>query len=194
LAINILSNADMVIAKHNLDEISAGQYGALTIVSKIIFFATGVIASVLFSMSAESDHKKGNPMTIFRNASYLMLFVSICATIIYFIFPNMVLGILFGKKYLSVSHYLGWFAIMVSLFSFTNLIFQYLLSIHKTKIVYSLLTISIIASGLILFLGKSFSAILIIGSIAQLLAIIFGFYFILRGRENSAPSSTIINK
>src|SRR3989344_528197 len=35
LAINILGNADMVLAKHNLDPTVAGQYGALTIVSKI---------------------------------------------------------------------------------------------------------------------------------------------------------------
>lgn len=183
LAINILGNADMVLAKHNLDSLAAGQYGALTIVSKIIFFATGVIATVLFSMSAENSHKKNNTIIIFRNAAYFMLFVSISAVIIYFAFPNLVFGMLFGSKYFAVSSYLGWFAVMVTLFSFVNLIFQYLLSIHETKVVYSLLAISIIASTAILFLGKSISDILWIVTIAQAISIMAGLFYLFNKKK-----------
>lgn len=183
LAINILGNADMVIAKHNLDSVVAGQYGALTIVSKIIFFATGVIASVLFAMSAEDSHKKNNPIAILKNASYLMLFVSLCATAVYFFMPDFVFGLLFGSRYFVVSHYLGWFAVAVTLFSFVNLLFQYLLSIHKTEVVYSFLTLSIIMALVVLFLGKSISAILIILIIFQLSAIGVGLIFLLSDKK-----------
>lgn len=184
LAITILGNVDMVIAKHNLDAMMAGQYGALTIVSKIIFFATGVIGAVLFSMSAEDSHKKNNPMLIFRNASYLMLFVSISAMIIYFVFPELVLSILFGNKYAAVAGYLGWFAILVTLYSFVNLIMQYLMSIHQTSNTYIMLAIAILATVLAMFIGSSISAILWIMVIAQIAAILTGFYFIFNSREN----------
>ncbi len=183
LAINILSNIDMVLAKHNLDATTAGEYGALTIVSKIIFFVTGIIATVLFAMSAEDDHKKNNSMQIFKNASYLMLAVSMIAIIAYFVAPKLILYILFGNKYVEVAHYLGWFAIMVTLFSFANLIFQYLLSIHRTKIVYSLLAISIITAVMILFFGKSFYAIILIVSLAQVASILTGFYFLFQKKQ-----------
>lgn len=183
LAITILGNADMVLAKHNLDAMSAGQYGALTVVSKIIFFATSVIAAVLFSMSAENHHKKSDTDAIFKNASYLILAISLGAIIFYFSFPKFILGMLFGNKYTGVAGYLGWFAVMVALFSYVNLIFQYLLSIHKTRIAYSLLVISVVFGAAVLFLGKDIYGILRIMMISQIAGIIAGLYFIYRGKR-----------
>lgn len=185
LALAILGNADMVLAKHNLDAVSAGQYGALTIVSKIIFFFTGVLASVLFSMSAEDSHKKNDSMKIFRQALYLLLAVSVLAIIAYFIFPELILGLLFKNKYVGVAAYLGWFAIMVSIFSLVNLIFQYLLSIHKTKVVYSLLFVAILAVLAALFLGKTIYAILLIMTIAQITAALVCLFYLSRTFRNA---------
>lgn len=171
LAINALGNMDMVLAKHNLSGIEAGQYGALTIVSKIIFFATGVIAAVLFSMSAEHNHKKANTKKLFLGALCLILAVSAVSAAIYFIAPGLILFIFFGAKYSAVADYLGWFAVMVVLFSVVNLALQYLLSLHQTKAVYSLLLIAISEAVAILFLGHSISAILVIGIAAQAVAL-----------------------
>jgi O-antigen/teichoic acid export membrane protein len=183
LALAVLGNADMVLAKHNLDAVSAGQYGALTIVSKIIFFFTGVLASVLFSMSAEDSHKKNDSMKIFKQALCLLLFVSIVAIIAYFLFPKLILSLLFKNKYIGVAAYLGWFAIMVSIFSLVNLIFQYLLSIHKTKVVYSLLIVSIFAVLATLFLGKNIYAILLIMTIAQIVAALVCLFYLISTQE-----------
>lgn len=178
LAINALGNVDMVLAKHNLTDIEAGQYGALTIVSKIIFFATGVIASVLFSMSAENNHKKDNTKKLFLQAFSLMLLVSAISVAVYFIAPKLILSILFGAKYSEVSTYLGWFAILVVLFSLVNLTLQYLLSLHRVKVVYGLLLVSVFSAVAILFLGHTISAILVIGIATQLVALVSCLPFI----------------
>ncbi len=178
LAINALGNLDMVLAKHNLSSIEAGQYGALTIVSKIIFFATGVIASVLFSMSAEHNHKKVNTKKLFFQAFSLMLGVSLIATAIYFIAPKLILSFLFGAKYDDVSTYLGWFAVLVVLYSMVNLTLQYLLSLHRIKVVYGMLAVAALAAMAILFLGHTISAILIIGIVAQIAALASALPFI----------------
>lgn len=186
LAIAILGNVDMVLAKHNLDAVTAGQFGALTIVSKIIFFATGVIGTVLFSMSAEDSHKKNNPLLIFRNAAYLMFFVAASASIIYFVFPETVLSVLFGNKYADVAGYLGWFAILVTLYSFVNLIMQYLMSIHQSKSAYAMLALAIMAALLVMFLGVNISVILGIMVAAQTAAILAGSFYIFKStRENA---------
>ncbi|MFZ2188689.1 MAG: oligosaccharide flippase family protein [Candidatus Moraniibacteriota bacterium] len=179
LAINALGNLDMVLAKHNLSDIEAGQYGALTIVSKIIFFATGVIASVLFSMSAEHNHKKANTGKLFLQAFSLMVMVSAISVAVYFLAPKLILSLLFGAKYNDVSGYLGWFAIMVVLFSLVNLTLQYLLSLHRIKVVYGMLTVAISSAITILFLGHTISAILTIGIVAQLVALISTLPFML---------------
>lgn len=179
LAITILSNADMILAKHNLGEVAAGQYGALTIVSKVIFFGTSIIATVLFSMSAEEHHKKKTSKKTFKQAFLLMSVLGILAVAFYMLFPKFILFLLFGNKYEEVAEYLVWFAISVTLFSFANLIFQYLLSIHKTRISYFLLIISIFSVLAVSFFGHSISVIIGIMALAQMLAIFFGIYFLL---------------
>jgi O-antigen/teichoic acid export membrane protein len=178
LAISALGNLDMVLAKHNLSDIEAGQYGALTIVSKIIFFATGVIASVLFSMSAENNHKKGNTEKLFLQAFSLMLVVSAFSVAVYFTAPKLILSLLFGAKYNAVSQYLGWFAILVVLFSIVNLTLQYLLSLHRVKVVYGMFLVAASSAVAIIFLGHTISAILTIGIIAQIVALVSTLPFI----------------
>ncbi len=183
LAISILGNADMVLAKHNLDFVQAGQYGALTIVSKIIFFVTGVIATVLFAMSAEDAHKKNGSSKALRNSALATLIVAIFSVAVYFIFPKLVLGILFGDKYLEAAGYLGWFALLVALFSFSNLLFQYLLSIRDNAIVYFYLAIAIIFSMSVLFFAKSIYAILFLAILAQSFAILSGIGCLIKRRN-----------
>lgn len=179
LAVTILGNVDMVLAKHNLDAVTAGGYGALTITSKIIFFATGALATVLFSMASESHYKKENSLRILKQGLIIISALSLISVLVYFIFPHIVLGILFGAKYNSYSPFLGWFAIFISLFSITNLIFQYLLSSNKTKVSYYLLIISLFEIMAIVFYGQDILAILKIIIAVQIAAIIISIYFLL---------------
>ncbi len=184
LAINILGNADMILAKHNLSDLVAGQYGALSVTAKVIFFATGVIAGVLFSMSSESNHKGGSSFQILKIALFLVLGASLFATAIYFLYPVWVLSILFGSKYHEVAPYLGWFAIAVTLFSVSNVIFQYLLSIHKTKISYAFLAIALATLVAFTIGGKTVYAMLAINIVAQLSAILVGIFFLFREKSS----------
>ena len=178
LAIAIMCNIDMILAKHNLDAITAGQYGALNVTSKIIFFGTGIIASVLFSMSAERSHKGNSAKPILKIALALVSLASFVATIIYFFYPKLILSILYGSKYQEVSSHLGWFAIAVSLFSIANVIFQYLLSIHKTKISYALIVVAAALMGLLFLYGSSIAAIITIVIFTQLIAITMGVFYL----------------
>ena len=100
--------------------------------------------------------------------------------VFYFSFPQFVLGMLFGSKYSDVAHLLGWFSILVVLFSFANLFLQYFLSIHKTKIVYGFLAIAVLEVLTLLFVGKSISAILAVVTISQALAVAASLFFLLK--------------
>lgn len=183
VAMTILGNVDMVLAKNKLDAITSGQYGALTVASKTIFFATGILASVLFAMSAEENHKKGNSKKQLKNATLLTLLATVCATTFFFVFPEFVLSVFFGDKYLDIAQYLGWFAVMVSLFSFVNLIIQYLLSIHKNKSAFPFLAIALLEVLAIFFFAESIYDIIGVVIITQITAILTGIYFIFEGKE-----------
>ena len=182
LSITILGNIDMVIAKNKLDEISSGYYGALTIMSKAIFFATSVIASVMFSMSSEESHKKKKSKNTFKYAVALTFLATTSATLLYFFFPRFVISIFFGEKYFVVAEFLGWFALMASLYAFVNLFIQYLLSVGKTNSVWTFLTITVFGTCAIFFWGNTIRDIILIGIFNQIVLILASLAYIFDGK------------
>lgn len=183
LAMNILANADMILAKHSLDVTASGQYGALLITAKIIYFVLGVIPSVLFAMSSESHHKKDDTRKLFWSAAGLMAVGSLVAAGVYAFMPQLVLGLLFGTKYASVSGYLVWFAAAAILFSFVNLLFQYLFSIHRTRSAYGFLAASLFMVVMIVLKGKDLQNIVILATFSQLLAVAVGLFYLFMRRK-----------
>jgi hypothetical protein len=66
-----------------------------------------------------------------------------------------------------------------------NLTLQYLLSLHRIKVVYGMLSVAVLAAVAILFLGHTISAILIIGIIAQCAALLSAVPFVFNSfRQN----------
>jgi O-antigen/teichoic acid export membrane protein len=187
LGLVALGNTDIILAKHILDPELAGVYGALSIVAKVIFFATGVIATVLFSMSSESVEKNNNEnngkpqnFLVFWSAFALTIFISAMAITFYFLAPEFVMKIFFGSKYLAAAPYLGWFGLAAGLYAVVNLILQQLLSMHITRAAWSILTIAILESLTLFFLGSDIISIIKIVIGAQILALIFGLAFVLK--------------
>ena len=185
LGLVALGNTDIIFAKHILDPELAGAYGALSVVAKVIFFATGVIATVLFSMSSESVEKNNNngePQSffVFWSAFALTIFISAITIIFYFLAPEFVMKIFFGSKYLAAAPYLGWFGLAAGLYAVVNLILQQLLSMRITRAAECLLAIAILESLALFFLGSDIISIIEIVIGAQIFALIFGLAFVFK--------------
>lgn len=178
LAITLLGNVDMIFAKHALDPIAAGEYSALSIVAKTIFFVTGVITSVLFAMTAGESQRSETSLTTFKQAAVITLIIGLGSVSFFSIFQKFVLGMFFGVKYLHVSDVLVWFALMASLYSIANLFVQYLLSLHQTKVMKWFLIGAIIEVAALYFFGKSLYTIVIIATVMQIITMVVGFFFI----------------
>jgi len=183
LSVAILGNADMIFAKHHLEASVSGEYGALSIAAKTIFFVTGVLTTVLFAMSAEESHQNKKDSHIFRLAVWLTLLVVSGSIIIFSIFPEFIVSVLFGEKYLAVSHALPWFALAAGIYSLANLFLQYLLSLHETRITLFFLLLSGLEIATLFFFGETFYAIIGITIGAQILAVMLGSFFVLRKKR-----------
>lgn len=184
LSVAILGNADMIFAKHHLDAAVSGGYGALSIAAKTIFFVTGVLTTVLFAMSAEENsHGKKDSQT-FRLAVWATLLVVFGSVVFFSLFPEFVVSVLFGSKYLSVSHSLGWFALAAGIYSLANLFLQYLLSLHETKITLFFLALSGLEIAVLFFFGETFYAIIGITIVTQALAALLGLWFVLKRKHH----------
>jgi O-antigen/teichoic acid export membrane protein len=139
-------------------------------------------------MASENHHKKKSSQPLLLSSIAMISFVGLVSVAAYFALPGFILGTLFGNKYALAAPFLGWFAVAVSLFSVTNLLFRYLLSVQQTGISYLLLGLAIFLIIAILLYGTSISAIIGFVILAQLVGITIGGVLVYRHK------STIVSK
>lgn len=185
LAITMLGNVDMIFAKHALDPVVSGEYSALSVVAKTIFFVTGVITSVLFAMTAGDAEKTEASMRTFKQATMLTVVIGFGSVMFFALFPRFSLGIFFGDKYLNVSHFLALFACMAALYSLANLFLQYLISLHQMRVMIWFLAIAILEVLAFYLYGNSLYDIIALTVSAQVIAVLTGVFFIRRAFRHS---------
>jgi O-antigen/teichoic acid export membrane protein len=59
-AITVMTNVDVIIAKHFLTPVEAGNYSAVSVLGRIAFYASAGISAVLFPKAAESSTRGEN--------------------------------------------------------------------------------------------------------------------------------------
>ena len=187
LSVAMLGNADMVLAKYHLSPDEAGLYGALFIVSKTIFFAGGILSAVMFSMSSE-EHEKirengGSTSSVLRHSLGLSVIFCIGSVTFFALFPDFILSIFFGNRYLIGSPYLGWFALAAGLYTLANFFLQYLLSIKRTTVAWVMLGIAILEAGAIFFVAKDMPDVIFATVLAQGLALLAGVIWYVKARK-----------
>lgn len=183
LSVAILGNVDMIFAKHHLEASISGEYGALSVAAKTIFFVTGVLTTVLFAMSAEERNQQGKESHTFRLAVWLTLLVVVGSIIFFSLFPEFIISVLFGEKYLAVSGALPWFAVAAGIYSLANLFLQYLLSLAETKVAIFFLVLSFFEIGTLFFFGETLYAIIGITIGTQVIAALLGLWFVLEKKQ-----------
>ncbi len=134
----VLYNADVVLAKHFLDTTNAGYYAILSLLGKIIFFGTASIGVVIFPITAKNHSLGLDNSRILKLSLWLTFIASAMVTAIYFVFPDLVIKILFGASYLPVSPYVGLMGIVFVFYSLLNILVSYALSCGRTGISYIL--------------------------------------------------------
>lgn len=148
IAIAIFSNVDTLIAKHHFSAVDAGRYGGLFVLSKIIFFAVSSLSAIVVPLlTAEKDIKKKNRyFSLIMVANLLIAGVSV---LVFYLFPEIVIGLLFGHEYIDIAPYLAKFGLLALFLSTLNIFVQYFISLKYEGV---LIAITIISLGEIVFL------------------------------------------
>lgn len=179
LGMTLLSNTDIILVRHFFNPFISGQYAALSLMGKAIFFFTVPISFVFFPMAAYKKEKKERLFGTLILALLLTLFISLAISLFYFVFPHIVLKIFFpGEGYKTLSSYLGFFSLYIVVFSLINLFNSFLLSVGRVNIYKITLLISLLQILLISIFHKTlYQIILILFSVSFLLLIFFLIYY-----------------
>jgi len=130
------TSTDTLLVKHFLPSSDAALYSGLSVLGRIIFYFSAPIGSVMFPLVIKRIHEKRNAKGLLYASFLLVLVPSLLLSLVYFLFPEAIIGFVLGKQYISGAPLLGWFGLYLCIFSLLNILINFLLSIKKTAVSY----------------------------------------------------------
>jgi len=175
----LLYNIDIIMVKHFFSSQTAGEFGALAMLSNIIFFVAGPVVGVMFPMAVNAHNSLNHPAKILKKAIILVLLIGLVIISCYFLFADLIIKILIGSKFLSISKYLGWLGFSMLLYSLINLFSYYFLSISKVTGVF-LVGIGVLFQTILIsfFHSNLWQIVWIMNGSMCVVLFLFIFYFI----------------
>ncbi|HEY9205837.1 MAG TPA: oligosaccharide flippase family protein [Candidatus Methanoperedens sp.] len=176
IGLTFLPNADLLLVKHYLSDSEAGYYAAAAILGKIVLFATGPIAMVMFPKATLMNNKNLNGTKLLRNSLLYIGGVSLLIVTVFMLIPEFIVRSLFGSRFLEINELLVFFAAAMAFFSLANAVVFYDLATQKYRFLYVLGIIS----GLEVVLVGLFhdSSLTVVRILTLLMAIMFiGVWF-----------------
>ncbi len=168
LFIALLTSFDMLMVKNLTNPKLAGFYGAFNILSKIIFWASSSVVLVVLPMACAKNSIKqrlSRKTLIYANA--LIIFICLTGFTAYFFFPDLIINLLFGAKYLPLANSLWAFALMALALSLLNLEANLAYARYDFNICYILLATLILEIIFIYFFSQNLLKIALTIAIIQ---------------------------
>ncbi len=127
-------NFDMLFVKSVFSPEEAGLYGSLLTIGRIIYFIGASVPLVMFPVLAGLKDDNGSRRhAILGKSLLLMSGLTIPAYLVIALFPEFVIKIVVGAKYLSMAPYLPSFALVILLLTLLTVLSQYFLALAKRR-------------------------------------------------------------
>lgn len=194
LSLTSLISADIILARFFLSPLEAGHYAALSVLGKIIFFASSPIISVMFPMISNKESQGKDYRLLLAASFFMVLIISILISSVFYLFPSGMSTALFGLKYSGISNSLGNFAIFISLYGLCYLLVNFYLSISKKIIVIFPVVFSIVQILLIVMFHKDIAQIVFINILVHSVFLIVLLFYLLRDINNKKLNNKNIFK
>ena len=162
----------------------AGIYASVELVGKIVYFLTASISTVMFPVIVQKRARKESYHKTFLLAIVLVLIPSLIITLLYFLYPDFVISIVVKKSsVIAYSYILGFFGVIMTLYSLVGLFIYFFLSINKLAVTYLILIAAIVQGILIWFFHKTFMEVLTVSFVVILLLLISLIIYYIRIRK-----------
>lgn len=176
VALTSLYSTDVILVKHFFTSHQAGLYAAISMLGKIIYFGASPIGLVMFPIISKRHASGVNYEKVFLTSLLATAALSIIVLLIYWLFPHLIINLLFGSQYLEASPLLVKFGIFMVLFTLSTLMVNFYLSINQTKVVVlPLLAATFQIVGILLY-HNSLSTVLNVSIIVTTLLLVSLFF------------------
>lgn len=178
LTMTLFFTADIILVKHFFPPVVAGEYVALSTVGKIIYYLTGPIISVMFPLISSRAGSGISYIMPLLGTLVLALGISTLMIFVYFLFPGLILTILYGGRYAGAVPYMGIFSFYISLLTINSILTYFLLSVSYNKPIYFLFFTSFLQSIFIFLIHNSIYNVIWINILVSLLYLVIASFFV----------------
>jgi len=124
----IINNVDILLVKHFFASDPAGVYAAISQIGRLLYFASwfGVVNAMFpVAAAASPEHKKahgiGLPLLLVLGLS--LIFIAVAA-----LFPHLIMGVIFGSRFIEIGWLLALYAVATGLYSLSVVFIAYEMS------------------------------------------------------------------
>ncbi|MDP2925330.1 MAG: oligosaccharide flippase family protein [Nanoarchaeota archaeon] len=127
---------DQILVKHFFSSEYAGIYAAAGMIGKIIFFSTSFFIGPFFPKIVSLKSAGMNTTKLFRNVLFYVFIIASFEILAFFLFPNVIINLLYGKNYTGALNLVGIFGLSLGIFSLIQVFMTYDLAVEKLKFIY----------------------------------------------------------
>jgi O-antigen/teichoic acid export membrane protein len=128
LAYMTLTSLDLLWVNRYLPGETAGAYASLVLMRRIVALLPGVAVTVMFPRVVRALAGGNNPALILAQTAAIILVVSGGLSLLYFIFNDTLIQVIFGTGYLAAAPLLGWMGLAMMGISLSSIWLNYYLA------------------------------------------------------------------
>ncbi|NNE03160.1 MAG: sugar isomerase [Eudoraea sp.] len=180
----IINNSDVLMVKHYFDSMEAGLYASLALIGRAVYFVAWMFVMLLLPTVVQKA-KDGIPTApiLFKYVGYVTI-LSLAIIVSCYLFPELIIGLMFGEAYLSMAELLWQYAVATSLFAIGNIFAYYFLSLdHYVPVLISGI-LGITQIGLISFFHTSLEQVVQLQIMVMILLMLSQIlYFVIKKKS-----------
>jgi O-antigen/teichoic acid export membrane protein len=169
----IFMSLDVIFAKIFFTPDLTGKYAVISLLGKVFVMGTQGISRALFPISSEKKGNNQSSTDLFNKAILVTLLCCLIGLLVYYLFPEIIIKMLYGEKYLEFSKYLFYSGVAFSFLALTNVVLIYRLAIDQTKNIWWLFLFVALQVILFILLNKTME-FFIAGLVASNIAMFIG--------------------
>jgi O-antigen/teichoic acid export membrane protein len=180
-----LTSIDLIWVNRNLSGELAGAYASLVLLRRVIALLPGVAVVVMFPRIARMLAEGNLPDRLLIRTAVIIVTASGALTLLYFIFGEQLISIIFGQAYMTASSLLGWMGFAMIGISLSSIWLNFYLA-HKPRNFVIMLGLAVALEWLLLnFLLPSMqNAVIAFGVTGWLLSISGLLLYVFKHRKD----------
>ena len=123
----VINNIDILLVKHYFRAEAAGMYAAVALVGRVIYFAAWSVISAMFPISAATREGE-NKLQVLLVPLTIVGLICLAATFVLWMFPDPIMGMIFGSRFQGEESLLTLFAINTGIYAISVVLMTYEMS------------------------------------------------------------------